>query len=152
MDRWKVEVELSDVSLGTSHPRYITRQEDILSEQRVILDEVKSYLESNSEDHETHLIMVSKTKLETLENVYSQRRNELDTIQENAWKIVPLRFRKTGRVWCGGARETHWATCHKGVTPSKTKEFFKSPAFLDPNGRKIHVWKNRLSRSLLWVS
>ena len=131
LDRWKVEVELSDVSLGTSHPRYITRQEDILSEQRVILDEVKSYLESNSEDHETHLIMVSKTKLETLENVYSQRRNELDTIQENAWKNIPLNIKKKkGRVWWGGARETHWATCHKGVTPSKTKEFLESPCFL----------------------
>ena len=100
-DRWKVEVELSDVSLGTSHPRYITRQEDILSEQRVILDEVKSYLESNSEDHETHLIMVSKTKLETLENVYSQRRNELDTIQENAWKIIHIRNISSIKVYLG---------------------------------------------------
>ena len=24
---------------------------------------------------------------------------------------IPFRFRKAGRVWCSGARETHWATC-----------------------------------------
>ena len=46
----------------------------------------------------------------------------------------PLRIRKVGRVWCGGARETHGATCHNGVTPSKTKEFLKFPCFLDLNG------------------
>ena len=42
---------------------------------------------------------------------------------------VPLRFRKAERVWCGGARGTHWATCHNRMTPSKTKEFLESPAF-----------------------
>ena len=42
---------------------------------------------------------------------------------------VPLKFRKAGRVWCGGARETHIATCHNGVTPSKSKEFLESPRF-----------------------
>ena len=46
------------------------------------------------------------------------------------FKIIPLRFRKAGRLWCGGARETHWATCHNRVTPSKTKEFLESPCFL----------------------
>ena len=40
---------------------------------------------------------------------------------------LPWGFRKAGRGWCGGARETHWATCHNGVTPSKTKELLKSP-------------------------
>ena len=45
---------------------------------------------------------------------------------------VPLRFRKVGRVWCGGSRETHWAMYRNSVTPSKTKEFL--PAFLDLNG------------------
>ena len=35
---------------------------------------------------------------------------------------------------CDGARETHWTTCHNGVTPSKTKEFLKSPRFFDLNG------------------
>ena len=43
---------------------------------------------------------------------------------------LPLRFRKAGRVWCGGAWETHWATYQNGVTPSKTKKFLKSPCFL----------------------
>ena len=43
--------------------------------------------------------------------------------------IISLRFRKAGRVWCGGARETHWATCHNEVTPSETKELLKSPCF-----------------------
>ena len=32
-------------------------------------------------------------------------------------------------MWCGGARETYWAMCHIGVTPSETKEFFKSSCF-----------------------
>ena len=38
------------------------------------------------------------------------------------WLNLPSRFWKAGRVWCGDARETHWATCHNEVTPSKTKE------------------------------
>ena len=42
---------------------------------------------------------------------------------------LPLRFRKARRVWCGGARETHWAPCHDGVTSNKTKEFLKYPYF-----------------------
>ena len=42
---------------------------------------------------------------------------------------LPLGFRKAGMVWCGGARETHWATCNNEVTPRKTKEFLKSPCF-----------------------
>ena len=37
--------------------------------------------------------------------------------------LIPLKFRKAGRVWCGGARETQLATCQNRVTPSKTKEF-----------------------------
>ena len=53
---------------------------------------------------------------------------------------IPFRLRKAGRVWCGGARETHWLTCHKGVTPSKTKEFSNLPAFLDRNGSKTYVF------------
>ena len=50
--------------------------------------------------------------------------------------LLPMRFRKAGRMWCGGARETHWATYHKRVTPSKTKEFLKSSCFLDLNSRR----------------
>ena len=42
---------------------------------------------------------------------------------------LPSRFRKAGRVWCDGARETYWVTCRNGVTPCKTKEFLKSPWF-----------------------
>ena len=42
---------------------------------------------------------------------------------------IPLKFRKAGRVWCGGARETHWVTCHNRVTSSKTKESLKSSCF-----------------------
>ena len=44
------------------------------------------------------------------------------------WKIA-LRFRRAGRVWCGGARGTHWATCHNGVTVSKTKQSNRSSYF-----------------------
>ena len=50
---------------------------------------------------------------------------------------LPLRLRKAGRVWCGGAGETHWVTCHNGVTPSKTKKFLKSHCFFRFNGKKI---------------
>ena len=61
---------------------------------------------------------------------------------------VPLRFRKAGRVWCGGARETHWATCHNGLTPSKTKEFFKSSRFLNLNGTIITAVSHTVCRIL----
>ena len=40
--------------------------------------------------------------------------------------ILPLRFRNAGRVWRGGPPKTHRAACHNRVTPSKTKECFKS--------------------------
>ena len=43
--------------------------------------------------------------------------------------LLPLRFRKVGRLWCGGARETYWATCHEGMTHSETKGFLKSSFF-----------------------
>ena len=38
-------------------------------------------------------------------------------IRKNFRSIVidrqqPLRFRKAGRVWCGGARDTHCVTSH----------------------------------------
>ena len=51
-----------------------------------------------------------------------------------SWNVLPLRFRKAGRVWCGGARETHWATCHNEVTSCKTKEFLKSLSFFRSYG------------------
>ena len=44
-------------------------------------------------------------------------------------KILPIIVRKAGRVWCLGARETHWAMCHNEVTVSKTKQCLKSPCF-----------------------
>ena len=40
---------------------------------------------------------------------------------------------------CGGAQETHLATCHNIVTPRKTEEFLKSPYFLDLNCSKIKI-------------
>ena len=43
--------------------------------------------------------------------------------------LLPLRFRKAGKVWCGGARETYWATCHNEVTVSKMKQSLRSPYF-----------------------
>ena len=49
-------------------------------------------------------------------------------------EVIPLSFKKAGRVWCGGAPETHWATCHNAVSSNKTKKFLKSPVFLDLNG------------------
>ena len=55
---------------------------------------------------------------------------------------IPLRFRKAGKVWFGGARETHCATCHNGMTPSEIEEFLKSPCFLDLNGSFKGVSQN----------
>ena len=31
--------------------------------------------------------------------------------------VLPLRFRKAGRVWYGGAGGAHWAAFHNGVAP-----------------------------------
>ena len=50
--------------------------------------------------------------------------------------FLPLRFRKAGTVWCGGAGETHWPTCYNLVTPCKPMEFLKSPCFRMVNVRK----------------
>ena len=80
----QVEVELADVSLGTSHPKYISRQDDILREQRGALDEAKQYLESNPDD-DSHMQMVARTKYENLEKIYESKRGELDTV-EAEWK------------------------------------------------------------------
>ena len=61
--------------------------------------------------------------------------------------ILPWRFRKAGRVWCSGARDTK-ATCHKlyiiGRTFSKREETKNLPAFQYLNGifwRKIQNHK-----------
>ena len=58
---------------------------------------------------------------------------------------IPLRFRKAGRMWCGGARETHWATCHNKVTVTKTKQSLKAPAFLSSYGMLIGVKINNIA-------
>ena len=51
---------------------------------------------------------------------------------------LPLRFRKAGRLWCGGARGTHWATCHNWVIVTKTKQSLWSPCF----SRSLWYFKN----------
>ena len=61
--------------------------------------------------------------------------------------IIPLRLRKAGRVCCCGAQETHWL-CHNEVTPSKTKDFLRSPCFfrsqwyLQAQNIDIENWAN----------
>ena len=50
-------------------------------------------------------------------------------ISNNSFHNLPFRFRQAGRLRCGGARETHCATCHDGVASSKTKQFLKSSCF-----------------------
>ena len=42
----------------------------------------------------------------------------LKTWWPDYFRIIPLRFKKAVRVLCGGARETYWATCYNGLTPS----------------------------------
>ena len=56
---------------------------------------------------------------------------------------LPLRFRKAGRAWYGGARETHWATSHNRVTPSNTKEFSKSSRFFRSSWYRLN--------SVFWI-
>ena len=46
-------------------------------------------------------------------------------------EVLSWRFRKAGRVWCGGARETHWATWHNGVTVRKKWTHSNLHAFQD---------------------
>ena len=65
-------------------------------------------------------------------------------ILKTFYELLPLRFKKAGRLWCGGVQGTQGATCHNRVTPSETKEFFKSPCFLDLNG----IFKIRITKLL----
>ena len=44
--------------------------------------------------------------------------------------IISLRFTKAGRVWCGGARETHWAHVTIEWLLAKPRSFSNLPAFL----------------------
>ena len=48
---------------------------------------------------------------------------------------IPLRCRKTGRVCCCGARETHSATME--CLLAKSRSFSNLPDFLDLNGTYI---------------
>ena len=43
--------------------------------------------------------------------------------------FIPLRLRKAGRVWCGGARDTHWVTFQNWLTVTKTKQSLRSSCF-----------------------
>ena len=63
--------------------------------------------------------------------------------------LIPLRFRKVGRVWCDGAREAHWATYDNWMTPSKTEEVLKSPAFINLNDRS--VWLIAINLNLMYI-
>ena len=48
--------------------------------------------------------------------------------------FLSSRLRKAGRLVCGGARKTHWATCHNEELLVKLRSFLNLPAFLDLNG------------------
>ena len=48
--------------------------------------------------------------------------------------IVPRRFRKAGRVWCGGAREAREPRVTIGKISSKTETTKNLPAFQDLSG------------------
>ena len=49
-------------------------------------------------------------------------------------EVLSWGFRKAGRVWCGGAQETHWATCHNGVTVRNKWAHANLHAFQDLDG------------------
>ena len=52
-----------------------------------------------------------------------------DSIKINMLLLYRLGLEK--QEGCGVvARERRWVTCYNGVTPSKTKEFLKSPCFV----------------------
>ena len=62
--------------------------------------------------------------------IYYMNKHPVDSFFATEHNLATIKlFKKTGRVRCGGSRETHWATCHNGVTSSKTKEFLKSSCF-----------------------
>ena len=65
---------------------------------------------------------------------------------------LPFRLRKAGRMWCGGARGTHRATCHNEMTPRKSKEFLKSPCFSDLNGRKTDSIEKDKNRGIVYAA
>ena len=50
-------------------------------------------------------------------------------------EILPCRFRKAGRVWGGGARETREPHVTIGQPVSKSETTKNLPAFQDLNGR-----------------
>ena len=52
-------------------------------------------------------------------------------------KEIPVRFRRAGRVWCGGAREPRVAI---GRLLSKWSIFSNLPDFLDLNGSINHFF------------
>ena len=60
------------------------------------------------------------------------------------------RLGKIGKVWCGGARATHWATCHYKWLLAKQRSISKSPLF------KILIFpshiENSAHKSLMYAS
>ena len=50
-------------------------------------------------------------------------------------KKISCRFRKAGRVWCGGAQETREPHVTIGRTVCKNETTNNLPAFQDFNGR-----------------
>ena len=50
------------------------------------------------------------------------------------WLQLPLKLRKAGRVWCGGARETREPRVTIALLLSKWSNLSNLPAFLDLNG------------------
>ena len=66
---------------------------------------------------------------------------------DNFIKKLPLKFIKAGRVWSGGARETHWARSHNWVTVSKTKQSLRSPCFsrIPSNSDKSKNYSQKIS-------
>ena len=51
-------------------------------------------------------------------------------------------------MWCGGARETHWATFHIRVTVIKTNQSLRSPCFLGPYGTYFNYYYKPFLHSL----
>ena len=78
-------------------------------------------------NHLSYCIIGHSRKVKSIETLWKKIKNILmgSTFSER----LPSRFMKAGKVWCGGALETHWATCQYGVIVSKTKQSFKSSCF-----------------------
>ena len=81
-----------------------------------------------------------KYQLFCVENIVRFDQVKLSLILQCKSSLLPLRFRKAGRVWCGGdERLTEPHVTVERLLP-KTISLSHIPAFLGPYGTKIFIF------------